>query len=152
MSDEQKLPNLATTPPPAGEEDLYSAATVVGPASAELLALVRAAEEGTLDAKAPATTAPSAPAAAKQAAPPAPLPKPASEPPKAAPKAASEPPPAPPARAVAPTLESAADVTTKRRAIVTAEDERRPTPGLPPSVAILLIFVAATVALAALVR
>src|SRR4051812_366401 len=54
MSDDSKPPNLATTPPPAGEDDLYSASTVVGQASAELLALVRAAEEGNADSKAAA--------------------------------------------------------------------------------------------------
>jgi len=43
--DEPKGPGIDTRPPPPGEEDLYSASTVVGQASAELLALVRAAEQ-----------------------------------------------------------------------------------------------------------
>jgi len=36
---------VSTLPPPGGAEDLYSACTVVGPASAALLDLVRRAEE-----------------------------------------------------------------------------------------------------------
>jgi hypothetical protein len=45
MSDPPKRVGIDTVPPPPGEEDLYSASTVVGQASAELLALVRSAEQ-----------------------------------------------------------------------------------------------------------
>jgi cobalamin biosynthesis Mg chelatase CobN len=45
MSDPPKRLGIDTVPPPPGEEDLYSASTVVGQASDELLALVRSAEQ-----------------------------------------------------------------------------------------------------------
>jgi hypothetical protein len=57
MSDETPKRMYSTVPPPDGAEDLYSASTVVGQASAELLALVRAAtEEG--ESKKSSTTVP----------------------------------------------------------------------------------------------
>jgi cobalamin biosynthesis Mg chelatase CobN len=55
MSDDTPKRMNSTLPPPGGAEDLYSASTVVGPASAELLALVRSATEEA-EAK-PATSA-----------------------------------------------------------------------------------------------
>jgi cobalamin biosynthesis Mg chelatase CobN len=45
MSDPPKRLGIDTVPPPPGEEDLYSASTVVGQASEEILALVRSAEQ-----------------------------------------------------------------------------------------------------------
>jgi hypothetical protein len=59
--DESGIPSLATVPPPAGEQDAYSAPTVVGERREDLLQLAReggteAARSGSPDA--PRTEAP----------------------------------------------------------------------------------------------
>ena len=204
MSDQDpKRPGIATVPPPPGEEDLYSASTVVGQASAELLALVRAAEEGNADAKSAekitrdqrksdddaklASMKEAASRAAKQAAanevareavkaasaaPPPPTTT-SSGPPstrKAAPLETASAPPRPgelprigpggvarPAEHDVPLLtalprSSALQDTTRRAPVKTGDEPRPAAGGLPPAVAILLVFAAAVLALFALVR
>lgn len=189
MTDDATKPGAVTLPPPEGDEDPYSAATKVGKASEELLALVRAAEETATSqhAQAQASERPPsadeaklaalmeaasrsakeaaaneiarkslAPSGAASKAPPASssasAPERERERTKEAPKAAA----ASPAREIVRTFPEEAsgrllEVTSKRPARRT-EDERRPTLGLPPAVAIVLVFAAATLALAALVR
>lgn len=136
--DESKKHTVDTVPPPADADDAYSAETKVGPASAELLEAVRRAEESAYEAaKATAPRPPSTPP---------PPPKAASTPPPApAPKLASAPPPK-----LEPEPERAGP-DTHRSPRVREEPARQPG-GWPPAVSIPLVFVAATIVLAALVR
>jgi hypothetical protein len=125
--DESKKHTVDTVPPPADADDAYSAETKVGPASAELLEAVRRAEESAYEAAKPkpASTPPPPPPAPKKASTPPP-PKPEPEPERAAPD-------------------------THRSPRVREEPVRQPG-GWPPVVSIPLLFVAATIVLAALVR
>jgi hypothetical protein len=85
MSDERGRKGAATVPPPEGEDDPYNAATRVGAAPADLLAIVRDAEE----ANAPKTETKKMSDDA---------PKTTETKTSEAPKAKSEPPPAPKAK------------------------------------------------------
>lgn len=151
--DDQNQSQTATLPPPDGEEDLYSASTAVGPASEELLALVRAAEGGTKsekgdkappakDAKSAGVPDPPKPAAGKaeSAKPASAAPKPASAAPKPLPKLSPD----------EPTV--ASETTARRRVASPAHEQRQAAPGLPPFISIVLVFLAAVLTLAALIR
>lgn len=147
--DESKKHTVDTVPPPADAEDAYSAETKVGMASAELLELVRRAEEGALGAARASPAPPKPVSAPPKAASTPPPPRPASTPPPP-PKAASTPPPAPKAK-TASVRPAPHAVDTPRSPRVRAEPERQPS-GLPPFVSIPLVFLAATIVLAALAR
>lgn len=133
--DDSKKMQSSTVPPPPGEADAYSASTVVGPASAELLALIRTAEEQ--GAIGPATDETAARvASAREAASNA-----------AAAKSAS-------GASAASERTSRTDPPAAHRPSAHARhaDERGESSGLPPILAIVLVFAAAAGVLAALVR
>ncbi|MBX3189874.1 MAG: hypothetical protein KF819_22805 [Labilithrix sp.] len=160
MSDEDAKSENPTVPPPPGEDDAYSASTVVGQASAELLALIRTAEDAAVskdgaetargeddaDALLASARAASANAAAARKA--------------AAGARASSPPSAEAAARVAPTgppskpfvvrTSDAPPVSTPAPAPSAAAVDGAP--GLPPAAGIVLLFAAAAGVLAALVR
>lgn len=180
--DEPKGSGHETLPPPPGEEDLYSACTVVGQASAELLALVRSAEEAAtvatprnsekppaseeakLDAMKEVAALAAKEAAANEAARES-LKRSAAPPPIAsagaapAPAAIAPPRPAAPAPVAAPppvavpeAPPSGAPEKTVRRTAWSPPGEPPPARGLPPYVGIVALFVAVALALAAVVR
>ena len=122
--DENEAP---TVPPPPGEDDPYDADTKVGQASEDILAIVRAAEDG-----AKISVPPPAPAAA---------PEPAPEP-EAEPEPAREP----------PRVERAPVETHSARPIAPEAPSVPTGGGWPPVVSLLVIFALVTAVLAALVR
>lgn len=182
MSDDTPKRMYSTLPPPEGADDLYSASTVVGPASPELLALVRAAQDGAIEKGAkpqgarhgePASgTDEERLAAMKEAAARAAKGAVANEVARAAAKAASArppspsgtpaPPSAPPRVDTSPTAPPApATAKTPEQARVTVgavrpSERLAPRPGrdqgLPPALTIAMVFVATALVLAALVR
>lgn len=171
--DRKRSDAMVTVPPPEGEDDLYNASTTVGQASAELLALVRAAETAealpstskeAADAKLDAMKETAARAAKEAAAhevvrrsfPPGQRSSVAPE--GAASKSTA------PKRKAEPEVERAveiapamrADQETVKRPAVREPERRTATPrpegGLPPVVTILAVFIAAALALAMIVR
>lgn len=162
--DRKRSDATATVPPPEGEDDIYEASTKIGQASPELLALVRAAEvagSGPSDSVEAADTKleamkEAAALAAKEAAahevvrrslPPGARGSVAPAKPKE-----SAAPVAEPAREAAPAKRRAEQETTKRRAVTEPLRSAHGGGGLPPAIAIALVFIAAALALAAIVR
>jgi hypothetical protein len=148
--DDEHKPHHATARPPPGEEDVYSASTVAGAASEEMLAIIRGA--GTPGLPADLKNEPkSDPHLKATAPPPPPLATPLEVPvtrlatvePLPAPEAESEPPP--PASAPPSVRADSAATTTDE-----APGPRKGT--LHPAVGIVLFFVVVYVVLAAIVR
>jgi hypothetical protein len=153
MSEEDpKRYQVPTVPPPPGEEDAYSASTVVGQASAELLALIRSEEDGKIASKPPAKPVKEAAVEPKVEAskveaskvePSAERVAPTGPPQKPVVVRSSDAPPAAPARPRTPAPRHVAHV---------APESAEPGGGLHPALAIALVFAAVAGVLAALVR
>jgi hypothetical protein len=142
--DDQPKPLHATARPPAGEEDVYSASTVVGEASDEILAIIRQSGQDNAGAKGAIPGAPKVPTdlGIETSEPKRELSNPA----------ANIPTPAAGSLAYEPAALDAATAKNdvgSRSASTTAAAR---TGGLPPAVGIILFFAIVAVVLAALIR
>lgn len=133
--DDEPKTSTTTRPPPADAEDLYDVNTAVGEASADILAIVRAGEDAKI------STIPQAPAVPKMD---TDGDRPSDAPTRVGPLptdvAITAPPPPMPS------------VEKVERALAGRAESPAARPGLPPAAAIGLLFLAVTVALAAIVR
>lgn len=156
--DDEHKPLHATARPPPGEEDVYSANTVVGEASDEILAIIRAENAKNASSAAPGAEDARSPAAEIKT----PVATAATAERLATVDMAADPLPAPAAvpggleklGAAPTTTTTVADPPAVPRSAAAAEDEKRDLEKrtLPPALGIVLFFLAVVAVLAALIR